>query len=48
MLRYAALNHELTKVIRDVHRSGAKVILDYARENCKLHDAQIFQEVSLL
>ena len=47
MLRYAALNHELTKVIRDVHRSGAKVILDYARENCKLRDAQHVSNVNM-
>ena len=47
MLRYAALNHELTKVIRDVHRSGAKVILDYARENCKLCDAQHVSNVNM-
>ena len=47
MLRYAALNHELTKVIRDVHRSGAKVILDYARENCKIHEAHHVGEVNM-
>ena len=47
MLRYAALNSELPKVIRDVHRSGAKVILDYARENCKPRDAQYVRDVNM-
>ena len=47
MLRYAALNSELPKVIRDVHRSGAKVILDYARENCKPKDAQHVRDVNM-
>jgi hypothetical protein len=47
MLRYAALNSELPKVIKDVHRSGAKVILDYARENCKPKDAQHVCDVNM-
>ena len=47
MLRYAALSSELPKVIRNVHRSGAKVILDYARENCKPKDAQHVRDVNM-
>ena len=47
MLRYAALNHELPKVIRNVYRSGSKVILDYARENCHPLDAQHVSEVNM-
>ena len=47
MLRYAALNHELPKVIRDVYRSGSSVILDYARENCKIHEAHHVGEVNM-
>ncbi|AGH31135.1 proline dehydrogenase [Ostreococcus lucimarinus virus OlV5] len=47
MLRYAALNHELPKVIRDVYRSGSNVILDYARENCKIHEAHHVGEVNM-
>lgn len=47
MLRYAALNHELPKVIRDVSRSGSKVILDYARENCHPNDAQHVSDVNM-
>src|SRR6056300_1155411 len=47
MLRYAALNHELPKVIRDVYRSGSKVILDYARENCDPMDAQHVSDINM-
>ena len=47
MLRYAALNHELQKVIRDVYKSGSNVILDYARENCKKHEAHHNSEVNM-
>ena len=47
MLKYAALNHELPKVIRDVYRSGSNVILDYARENCKIHEAHHVGEVNM-
>ena len=47
MLRYAALNHELPKVIRDVYRSGSNVILDYARENCSLDDAQHISKINM-
>lgn len=47
MLRYAALNHELQKVIRDVYKSGSNVILDYARENCKKHEAHFISEVNM-
>ena len=47
MLRYAALNHELPKVIRDVYRSGSKVILDYARENCDPIDAQHVSDINM-
>jgi hypothetical protein len=48
MLRYAALNHEMPKVIRDVYRSGSKVILDYARENCHPDDANHVSEVNMM
>jgi len=40
MLRYAALNHELPKIIQNVYRSGSRVILDYARENCNIWEAE--------
>ena len=39
MMRYAALNHELPRVVEKVYRQGARVIVDYARENCKPVDA---------
>jgi hydroxyproline oxidase len=39
MLRYAAMNHELPRVIQNVCRSGSRVILDYARENCNVWEA---------
>ena len=39
MLRYAALNHELSRVIEKVYRQGARVIVDYAKENCKPGEA---------
>ena len=39
MLRYAALNHELPNVVQRVCARGSNVILDYARENCPLSDA---------
>jgi hydroxyproline oxidase len=39
MLRYAALNHEIPHVIERVYRSGARVIVDYAKENCKPGEA---------
>jgi hydroxyproline oxidase len=47
MLRYAALNHELPRVITNVYRSGSKVILDYARENCNPEDAQHVSNVNM-
>ena len=47
MLRYAALNHELEKVIRYAHRSGSNVILDYARENCHLNEAKHVRNVNM-
>lgn len=47
MLRYAALNHELPRVIRDVYHSGSRVILDYARENCHPNDAQHVSNVNM-
>ena len=39
MFRYAALNHELARVIEKVYRRGARVIVDYAKENCKTGEA---------
>ena len=48
MLRYAALNHEMPKVIRDVYRSGSKVILDYARENCHPNDANHVSQINMM
>jgi len=39
MMRYAALNFELPKVIERVYRQGARVIVDYAKENCQPSDA---------
>ena len=39
MLRYAALNHELPRVIEKVYKQGARVIVDYAKENCKTTEA---------
>lgn len=47
MLRYAALNHELSTVIRNVYRSGSKVILDYAKENCSLDDAPHISKINM-
>jgi len=38
MLRYAALNFELSRVVEKVYRQGARVIVDYAKENCRLSD----------
>lgn len=39
MMRYAALNFELPKVIERVYRQGARVIVDYAKENCQPSEA---------
>ena len=39
MLRYAATFTELPRVIRMLHRRGEKVIVDYAKENCRLSEA---------
>lgn len=39
MLRYAALNHELPRVVEKVYRQGARVIVDYAKENCTIAEA---------
>lgn len=47
MLRYAALNHELTDVVRRVYARGSNVILDYARENCPLSDADHVSAVTM-
>jgi hydroxyproline oxidase len=47
MFRYAALNRELPKVIRDVYRSGSGVILDYAKENCDIHDASHVSKINM-
>ena len=47
MLRYAALNHELKNVIGNVYRSGSRVILDYARENCHPSDAQYVSDINM-
>lgn len=47
MLRYAALNHELKSVMRGVYDSGSRVILDYAKENCKLRDANHIADVNI-
>ena len=33
------MNHELLKTIRNVYRSGSRIILDYARENCSIWEA---------
>src|SRR5210317_1180065 len=39
MLRYAATFRELPRVLEILHKRGEKVIVDYAKENCKLRDA---------
>jgi hydroxyproline oxidase len=39
MLRYAATFKELPRVLRTIHNRGERVIIDYARENCKKSDA---------
>jgi hypothetical protein len=39
MMRYAALNHELPRVIERVYQQGARVIVDYAKENCRPSEA---------
>ena len=39
MLRYAATFTELPRIIQMLHRRGEKVIVDYAKENCRLKDA---------
>ena len=39
MLKYAALNFELPRVIEKVYRQGARVIVDYAKENCTIAEA---------
>lgn len=39
MLRYAATFRELPRVLEIIHKRGEKVIVDYAKENCKLRDA---------
>lgn len=39
MMRYAALNFELPKVIERVYQQGARVIVDYAKENCRPSEA---------
>lgn len=39
MLRYAALNFELPRVIEKVYQQGARVIVDYAKENCRTWEA---------
>lgn len=39
MLRYAALNHEVAAVIQKVYTQGARVIVHYAKENCRPSEA---------
>jgi hypothetical protein len=39
MLRYAATFKEFPRVMELIHRRGEKVIVDYAKENCKLSEA---------
>src|SRR6056300_141990 len=39
MLRYAATFKEFPRVMDIIHRRGEKVIVDYAKENCKLSEA---------
>jgi hydroxyproline oxidase len=39
MLRYAATFKEFPRVMDIIHRKGEKVIVDYAKENCKLSEA---------
>ena len=46
MLRYAATFKELPRVMELVHRRGEKVIVDYAKENCKLSEAYEIAETT--
>lgn len=46
MLKYAALNHELTTVIRSICTRKERVIVDYARENVKLRDSDLVFDVT--
>ena len=39
MLRYAALNFELKRVMGQIYERGERVILDYAKENVPLSSA---------
>jgi len=46
MLKYAALNRELTTVIRSICARNERVIVDYARENVKLKDIDLVFDVT--
>jgi len=46
MLRYAATNRELARVIQKYQHRGERVILDYARENCDLTEAPHVEKIT--
>lgn len=46
MLRYAALNSELSRVVQRISNRGEKVIIDYARENVNACEASIIRDIT--
>ena len=46
MLRYAATFKEFPRVMELIHRRGEKVIVDYAKENCRLSEAYEIAETT--
>ncbi len=46
MLRYAATFKEFPRVIELIHKRGERVIVDYAKENCRLSEAYEIAETT--
>ena len=46
MLRYASTFRELGNVMLKYRSRGEKLIMDYARENCSLREAQYVEDMT--
>ena len=46
MLRHAALNSELSRVIQRISNRGERVIIDYARENVNAREAPMIRNIT--
>ena len=46
MLRHAALNSELSRVIQRISNRGERVIIDYARENVNAREAPMIRDIT--